>query len=366
VRRLGPPSEIGRLAAPVARLLDAAWQRMHWWVATMALLYAVSGITIVKPDEVAVILRWGRLVGATPALQEHGPGLLFALPRPVDQVVRVPVKHVWEVEVSTLTAARTEYGDLLGVGFDPTKQGYALTGDQNVVHVDMVARYRVRDPAEWAFYGAKSENVLRVEVTAAMVRSLGEMGVDRVLADGRKSLIATATRRAQAGLDASHSGLELSSLELTRLAPPQALASEFDAVQSAFIGAETKKKEAQAFAETVIPQAHAAADASVQSARGDADSDLALARGSAEAFLVLSREYRVNPVVVRERLYRDAVEKAIGVAGMVRWVPPPVGGSYKGFRITVQPTGGGPRASSTSAGGPTVSEDDDEAPRPAR
>ncbi len=70
---------------------------MHWWVATMTLLYVASGITIVKPDEVAVILRWGRLVGATPAFQEHGPGLLFALPRPVDRVVRVPVKHVWEV-----------------------------------------------------------------------------------------------------------------------------------------------------------------------------------------------------------------------------------------------------------------------------
>ena len=39
-------------------------------------LYLLSGITIVKSDEVAVILRWGRLVGATPALQQHGPGLL--------------------------------------------------------------------------------------------------------------------------------------------------------------------------------------------------------------------------------------------------------------------------------------------------
>ncbi len=67
----------------------------------------------------------------------------------------------------------------------------------------MVARYRVRDPAEWAFYGARPEHALRVEVTAAMVRSLGEMGVDRVLSDGRKALIATATKRAQAGLDAS-------------------------------------------------------------------------------------------------------------------------------------------------------------------
>jgi membrane protease subunit HflK len=157
VRKLGVPSEIRNLAAPLSGLLDWAWQRMHWWVFAMATLYALSGITVVKPDEVAVILRWGRLVGATPALQEHGPGLLFSFPRPVDRVVRVQVKHVWEVPVKTLVS--TDEG---GFSLNPVTQGYALTGDQNVVHVDMVARYRVRDPAEWAFYGPKSEDVFRM------------------------------------------------------------------------------------------------------------------------------------------------------------------------------------------------------------
>jgi membrane protease subunit HflK len=351
VRKLGLPSEIRRLAAPVSGLLDGAWQRMHWWVAAMAVLYAFSGITVVKPDEVAVILRWGRLVGATPALQEHGPGLLFSFPRPIDRVVQVQVKHVWEVPVKTL--ASTDEGFTL----DPVTQGYALTGDQNIVHVDMVARYRVRDPAEWAFYGPKAEDVLRVEVTAAMVRSLGEMGVDRVLADGRKSLIATATTRAQAGLDACRSGLELSSLELTRLAPPSALANEFDAVQSAFIGAETTKQDAQAFAERAIPQAQAAADSALQSARASASSDLAQANGDAEAFRALDREYRANPVVVGERLYRDGVERALGVAGNVRWVPPPVGGSYHGFRITLAPGGPGVPARPFRGGGEDGEDD---------
>jgi membrane protease subunit HflK len=344
VRRQGSPSEIGRLAAPLARLLDAAWQRMHWWVATMAVLYALSGITIVKADESAVILRWGRLVGDTPALQQHGPGLLFAFPRPVDQIVRVPVKHVYEVSVTSLANGGDdpERGAQLPPNedsLDPVTQGYALTGDQNIVQLDMVARYRVRDPAEWAFYGPRVENALRVEVTAAMVRSLGEMGVDRVLSDGRKDLISIASRRAQAGLDAAHAGIEVTSLELTRLAPPLAVVAYFDAVQSAFIGAETKKKEAQAFAETVIPQAQAAANSLVQSARGVADSDLAIAKGDADAFRALDRVYRANPVVVRERLYRDAVETAIKDAGKVRWVPPPSGGNYKGFRIMLPPSG---------------------------
>ena len=337
MRKLGQPSEIGRLAAPLSHLFDAAWQRMHWWVITMALLYAASGITIVKSDEVALILRWGRLVGDTPALQQHGPGLLFAFPRPVDQVVRVQTKHVWELPLVTLNSVE----DWRGTGtLDPLTHGYALTGDQNIVHVKMVARYQMRDPAEWALYGPEAEDVLRVEVTAAMVRSLGEMGVDQVLADGRKSLIATATRRAQAGLDAAHSGLELSSLELTRLAPPFALANEFDAVQSAFIGAETRRKEAQAFAQRTIPQAQAEADAALQSARAAAAADLARAKGDADAFLALDREYRANPVVVGERLYRDAVERAIGSAN-VRWVPPPAGSRYQGFRISLAPAEAG-------------------------
>lgn len=73
MRNLDRQSEIRRLTAPVGRLFDWTWQRMHWWIAAMALLYAVSGITIVRRGEVALVLRWGRLLGSTPALQQHGP-----------------------------------------------------------------------------------------------------------------------------------------------------------------------------------------------------------------------------------------------------------------------------------------------------
>jgi modulator of FtsH protease HflK len=345
VRRSRTPSEITRLVSPVAVVIDAAWQRMHWWIATMAVLYGLSGITVVKPDEVAVVLRWGRLVGDLPALQQHAPGLLFAFPRPIDKVVRVQTRRVREVPVRDLITGTSLESSTL----DPLTQGYAITGDHNIVHVEMVARYRVKDPVEWVFYGPESHRVLRAEVTAAMVRSLGEMGVDRVLAGGRKSLIAMATRRAQAGLDAARSGLELSSLELTRLTPPLALASEFDAVQSAFIDAETRKKEAQASAESAIPNAQAQADAGIQSARAEAAAGLAQANGDATAFRALDKEYRANPAVVRERLYRDAVERAIAAGGTVRWVPPPIGGSYRGFRITLRPGTAGPPANSPAA-----------------
>ena len=333
MRWQGAPSEIGRLASPLLRVLDGAWRRMHWWVAALALLYGASGITVISPDEVAVVLRWGRLVGDSAATQQHGPGLLFAFPRPMDEVVRVKTKHVDQQPIDTLAYSGDWSVNLQTL--DPLV-GYALTGDQNVVKVAMMASYRVQDPVDRAFYGPAVESILVTEVSAAMVRSLGEMSIDRALADGRKELIATASRRAQAGLDAAHSGLLLVSLELLDLAPPRALASEFEAVQSAFIQAETDKKNAQAVAQEVIPRANATANTTLQAARAGTDGAKARAQGETAAFLALEREYRANPAVVRERMYRDAVEKAIAGARDVRWIPPPAGSRYQGTRVLVE------------------------------
>jgi membrane protease subunit HflK len=136
----------------------------------------------------------------------------------------------------------------------------------------------------------------------------------------------------------AHSGLELTSLELVLLAPPATLAKEFDAVQSAFIGAETAKKEAQAYAESVVPDAQARAGAAVLAAQASAAADLARARGQSEAFLALEKEYRANPAVVKERLYRDAAENALSRAETVRWIPAPApGGRYNGLRVQIAP-----------------------------
>ncbi|HEY3807254.1 MAG TPA: protease modulator HflK [Kofleriaceae bacterium] len=334
MRRRAAPSELVRFAAPAARVLDAAWRRVHWWILAMAVLYALSGITIVHSGEVAIVMRWGH---AIPTPLEPGPA--FLLPYPIDQVIRVPIKHVFEEQLVTLLDQSRGHSRPLTL--DPVSQGYALTGDQNIVHVEMVVRYQIRDPLAWAFNGPIASDIIRTEVTAAMVRSLGELGVDRVLSDGRKDLIATATRRAQSGLDAARAGIEISALELTRLTPPEALAKDFTAVQSASIEATTHVKQAQAFVARAIPEAHTSADRAVQIARSSAAEDAATAEGDADAFLDLERSYRENPAIVRERLYRDSVEAALGASGDVRWVPPPVGGRYTDFHVSIGAAGAG-------------------------
>ena len=291
----------------------------------MAVLYLLSGITIVRSDEVAVMLRWGRLVGDTPALQEHGPGLLFAFPRPMDQVVRVQVKHVCEISVVDITspASEEDEGDepTLSDASNPLTQGYAVTGDQNIVHVNMVARYRVRDPAEWAFYGPKSEERLRVEVTAAMVRSLGEMGVDRVLSDGRKDLIAIATSARRPVWTRPARVWNF----LARTHAPGSSAgtcARFDAVQSAYIGAETAKKDGPGFRRERNP-----AGPGRSGLRG-ADRQAADLRTSPRPKERRRRFWRsTRSIAPTPRWFASA---SIGMAwngpsnaGNVRWIPPP-------------------------------------------
>ena len=344
MRRHAPPSELARLAEPLGRLADAAWRRMHWWVSVMACLYAVSGITIIRPDQVAVVLRWGRLLGATPATRIHGPGLLFAMPPPIDRVVRVSTRRVRQIDIETLAQGADYTGTL-----DPLTVGYALSGDQNIVHASVEARYRVSDPVAWAFYGPRSDVILRTEVTAAMVASIGEMRIDDILSDGRKTLTANAQAYAQAGLDAAHAGLQLVNLELTRLSPPAAVAPAFDAVQSAYIDAETARRNAQAYAQELIPRAQARADARVKAARAAAATALARARAGANAFVALDHVYRNNPRVVRERLYRTAVEKAFARGAPVRWVPPQGRGRLR-LVIAPAPAGAAPSPEEGSSG----------------
>ncbi len=301
----------------------------------MALMYAVSGITIIRSDEVAIIKRWGRLVGDIPATQQHGPGLLFAMPRPIDEVVRVKTKYIHELPVRSLFP--TSSFPMSSYTLDPITDGYALTGDLNILHVGMVARYRVSNPVEFAFYSPDSEVLLRSEASSAMIRSLGEMGIDEVLAEKRKDLIKNVEARTQEGLDSVHSGLELVSIELTDLSPPRVLIESFEEVQSAYIEVETKKKEAAAYVQDIIPKARASANDEIQSANGARANDYAVANGDANAFLALEKEYRVNPAIVREQLYRENIEKLFSSNPTVTWVPPPINGHYKGFRVLLTP-----------------------------
>ena len=212
-------SELDRLVAPANAALRAFFRRLPLLAALCAITWALSGLTVIQGDEVGLLLRNGRLHRATDGSAARPPGLLFALPRPFDEVLRLPIKRVFETELNDLHFAQTEdkrtrYLVSSRMGIDPEQVGYALTGDQNVLHCAMIVRWQIGAPEVYGLQQADPEALLRAAVVSARVQTLGELPVDTVLSDGRQGLVSRALRRAQVRLDALDSGVALLALEL--------------------------------------------------------------------------------------------------------------------------------------------------------
>ncbi len=333
-------SEALRMAQPLLAGFGLILRTYHWPLLILTLLYLGSGSTVVKPGQVALVLRLGRLVGETPAEQIHRPGFLFAWPRPLDEIVRVDVESVRSLEIDDLTYNPTGGRSVATFArrdtIDPEVDGYFLTGDRNVLQARILARYRVRDPIAWTFEQAQPEAALRDAILAAMVRTAGEMSVDAVLkSEGRTALPRLALERAQLECDRHRLGVELLALELPELRPPQQVQDAFSGVIDAAITAITVIEEARRYQATEVPGAKAEARRILSDARSTAEARTARARGEADAFRSLLAQAEKEGPLLRERLYRESLERALARVTLRLLPPPPDGKRYSDFRITV-------------------------------
>lgn len=296
---------------PLVEGLNAASRLFRWgaWLA-VALVFA-SGITVVGPDEVALRLRFGELTGETAADQVHPPGLLISFPYLIDEIVRVPVKRVRELKIDGLRAS----GALAFREVDITRDGYAITGDHNVIQPDVLLKYQIVDPVRWALRVADPEGVVRDAVTTSLVRTIAEMDVDAVLSERKRELAVAARTRAQARLDRDGQWVQLVRIEFVSLQPPPQIARYFADVQNASSDAKTKLENARAQAAEALARAESERDVLLAEAEGDALDDVATATGETKAFLALLGEYRRDPAVVWQRLYREGVREILSRIG---------------------------------------------------
>jgi membrane protease subunit HflK len=304
----------GGAGHPLEQAFAQAFRLLRWLGLLAVAGVALSGVRIVAPDEVALRLRFGRLTGATPAQQVHPSGLLLSLPYLVDEVIRVPVRRIRELRIEALAAPSVIFPDRL----DVTREGYALTGDSNVVQIRAVAKYQITDPVTWALRVAHPEAAIEAVLVTALTRTVAEMTVDGVLVESRRALAAAAASRAQQRLDRDGGWVRLVAVEFTGLAPPPQVARAFDEVQSAFVEMKTRVEEARRYREQELPAAEAEAGGLARAAEAYEAEQREKARGASSAFLALVDEYRRDPGVVRQRLYREAMDQVMaGVGGRI-------------------------------------------------
>jgi membrane protease subunit HflK len=337
--------ETQRLFRPLVATLEWVVARIGWIVGVVAALYVASGVTFVRANEVALVLRFGRLVGSTPAEQVHGPGLLLALPFPIDRVERVPMDRVREVRVDTLDASDEVWRDdplgaTQGDRIDPRTEGYTLTGDRFVMQTRLVARYRVRDALAFALESSAEQREILIHdaVQAAAAEAITHYQSFE-LVEGLTTLPLEVRERAQARLDELDTGVELVEVALRRMTYPRQVLEAVRSVVDAQSEALTFVQLAEARRRQELQGVVSALEEWRAGARAYADELVFGTRGTLEAYAELAPQYREAPRLVRDRLLRSGLARVLRERGpsSVLFPGPANGVAYPELRISMSP-----------------------------
>ena len=295
-----------------ADVLNAVTKYFLVIIAAIVTYLLCSGIRIVDSGNVALVLRFGRLVGQTQEEQIHGPGLLFAFPYFIDEVVVIPSDSVMEQTVSThYTSPETSTGN---------GSGYLITGDQNIAVVSASVKYVVSDPVKYALHVKEIDRVLNAAVSTGMVNESARIGVDDLLTSGKDDFGRAVLDFAAQKLDHLGAGIRITSLELTQVSMPNEVKDIYDQVNAATVEAETKIEYAKQYRENLIPDSHGKANTLITGAETFRAQEVAAANTAMSEFWGHLDEYRANPEVVRTRIFAEKQALAISKIKTVRVV----------------------------------------------
>lgn len=281
-------------------------------VGVVVVLIALSGVRIIKTGEVALILRFGKLVGNSYEESVHEPGLLFAFPYVIDEVITVPTGSVIEQKVTTHYTS----GSMTTLH----NNGYVITGDQNIAVISASVKYVISDPVAYALNVKDIERIINASVSNAMIDEAACVGVDDLLTSGKDAYATAVLERSQAKLSAAGTGVTLGSIELTNVSMPMAVKDTYDMVNSATVQAATLLEQAKQYRENLIPKAQSEANALIAQANSDYSSAVAAANNDLAEFWGVADEYAQNPDVVRTRLYSTKASATLAKIGKIRVV----------------------------------------------
>lgn len=251
-------------------------------VAALA-IWAATGFYLVDQSERGVVLRFGEYQDTV------SPGLHWNPPL-IDDVRMVNVTRV-----RSLTQTQS-----------------MLTRDENIVEVEISAQYQVANPQDFVLNvrdpGLSIENAL----DSSLRHVVGGTDMIDILTSGREILGSSVASRLQAYLDAYGAGIRLQTINIESTSAPAPVIDAFDDVIRAREDRQRTINEGMAYANAIIPAAQGQAQRIVEQGQGYRESVVAEAQGQANRFNALLGEYQNSPLVMRERMYLDAIEDVFG------------------------------------------------------
>ena len=139
-----------------------------------------------------------------------------------------------------------------------------LTGDENIVDVQLFVQYRVQDPVKFLFAAYAPEDILHTSAQVALRSVVGQNGIDYTMTDGRVEVQEQVKTNLQKLLDSYQTGLLVSEARLLVVDPPSEVRDAFHDVVRALEDRDRLVKEADGYREGVVPNARGEAAQMVQ------------------------------------------------------------------------------------------------------
>lgn len=268
----------------------------------LLLAAALTSFYMIGPDEAGVILRFGKYVRTTT------PGLHMKMPLLVERAIPIKVKRIFKEEFgfrAEAQGARQARSDF------HRDESLMLTGDLNVLEVRWIVQFQIKDPVQFLFRVRDQRETLRDISEAVMRRVTGDYAVDEVLTIKRAEIDMQAQEELQRILNSYGAGVQIVTVKLQDVTPPDRVQPAFNEVNEAKQEKERTINQAWEAYNKVIPRAKGEAEKTIREAEGYAVDVVNRAKGEAQRFLATWEAYRQAPEVTRKRLYLDAMAQVL-------------------------------------------------------
>jgi membrane protease subunit HflK len=276
-------------------------------IAILAFMFWVgSGIYFVQPDEIGVVLRFGEHV------RDAKPGANYHLPYPIETVITPKVTRVNRIDIGMRVVEDSRRG---GSSMrDLPEESLMLTGDENIVDVDFSVFWLIKadGAAQYLFNIQNPEGTVKAVGESAMREVVGRSEIQPIITGARQNIEVAVLDLMQKILDRYEAGVQITQVQMQKVAPPQQTIDAFREVQAARIGAESAQNEAQAYANRVIPDARGRSAQIIQAAEAYREQTVAEATGQASRFVKVYEQYAKAPDITRRRIYLETLERILG------------------------------------------------------
>ena len=267
----------------------------------MVLFLGYQSVYQIQPNEQGVILRFGRFFNIS------GPGLHSLIPF-MEKAIKVDVESIRKEEFGFRQNIARGYSQTSSNTLD--LESLMITADKNVIQLNWVVQYKIRDPEHFLFNIRNPRAAVR-DVSESVIRRLvGNRYFDYVL-NNREELAESSMKEMQELLDKFNSGIQLIIVQLQDLNPPDPVRPSFNEVNEAEQDKIRLGNEAQKEANKRIPKAIGTAQKMIQQAEGYAIERVNMSKGDVARFDAIYQKYAKAKTVTRTRMYVEALKETL-------------------------------------------------------